>query len=41
MKANITVKIADLLKKELAFSDFALNRLKGEMISYEKEYSMT
>lgn len=40
MRATISLKIMDLLKKELAFADFALSKLKSEMKLYEKEYSM-
>lgn len=30
----------DLLKRELGFADFALERLKSEMKPFEREYSM-
>lgn len=36
----MSVKIMDLLKRELGFADFALGRLKSEMKPYEKEYAM-
>lgn len=36
----MSVKIVDLLKNELGFADFALERFKSEMKPYEKEYSM-
>jgi len=36
----MSLKIMDLLKKELGFVDFALSKLKSEMKPYEKEYLM-
>lgn len=41
MRVTMSFKIIDLLKKELAFADFALSKLKSEIEPYEKEYSMT
>ncbi len=37
----MSVKIMDLLKKELGFADFALSKLKSEMKPYEKDYSLS
>ena len=41
MKTNISVKIVDLLTKELSYADFASTALKDEMKAYEKKYSMS
>jgi menaquinone-dependent protoporphyrinogen IX oxidase len=41
MKANISVKIVDLLTKELLYADFASSALKNEMKVYEKKYRMS
>ena len=40
MKTNISVKILELLTKELKYADFASSTLKDEMKTYEKKYSM-
>lgn len=40
MKTNISVKIVDLLTKELTYADFASTTLKDEMKVYEKKYGM-
>ena len=40
MKANISVKIADILTKELSYADFASGALKREMKILERNYSM-
>ena len=40
MKIKIGIKLADLLKKEFTYADFAFNTIKHEMNIYEKEYSM-
>lgn len=37
----MSFKVMDLLKKELVFADFALDKLKSEMKSYEKDYSLS
>lgn len=41
MKTNISVKIADILTKELFYADFASDILKKEMKVFEKKYHMT
>ena len=41
MKTNISIKIVDLLTKELSYADFASNALKDEMKVYEKKYNIT
>lgn len=41
MKIKMSIKLANLLKRELSYADFALNTLKSEMKGYEKEYAMT
>jgi len=41
MKIKMSIKLTDLLKRELSYADLALNTLKSEMKGYEKEYSMT
>lgn len=37
----MSIRIMDLLKKDLVFADFALNKLESEMKSYEKDYSLS
>lgn len=41
MKSNISVKIKDILTKELSYADFASSALKNEMKVYEKKYKMS
>ena len=41
MTTNISVKIVDLLTKELSYADFASTTLKDEMKVYEKKYNMS
>lgn len=40
MKTNISVKVVDVLTKELSYADFASSMLKKEMEVFEKKYSM-
>lgn len=41
MRTAISVKLAEILKKELSYTDFALTTLKDEARGFEKEYSMS
>ena len=41
MKINVSVKIADILTKELSYADFASSVLKREMKVLERKYSMS
>jgi hypothetical protein len=40
MKSNISLKIADILTKDLSYAEFASATLKKEMKIFEKKYSM-
>lgn len=40
MKNQVSRKVVDLLKKEIVFTDFALKRLKREMVPFEKNHSL-
>ncbi|MBU4098431.1 hypothetical protein KJ980_02145 [Patescibacteria group bacterium] len=41
MKANISLKIVDILEKELSYADFAAKMLNNEIKIFEREYSMS
>ena len=40
MKSTVSVKIADILTRELSYADFASSSLKSEMKIFEKKYHM-
>ena len=40
MKTKISIKLANFLKKDLSFIEFAIAMLRDEMAPYEKKYSM-
>lgn len=41
MKSNISVKMADILTKELSYADFVSSVLKREMKSFERKHNMS
>ncbi len=38
---KMTSRITDLLKKELLYTQFALQKLESEVLQYEKEHTMS
>jgi len=41
LNAKIGPKLIDILKRETAYADFALDSLNQDIIFYEKKYSMS